>query len=649
MATYTRQNTIQSQNTTQTQTKEPLQSMDIGSIIIKSFETVSKEMKDNEAIPVKITEDKTSENDDLLKDKTKVDTIGDLRKLLIDNQSRTLNRNTSIDSKNESSKNKSDDKSKTSDRLLTAKLISNSTKSVNKEKDNDKQRKKINPLKPLGTVITKSNSAVQKGIKDTNKHLSDLKNLTLLGLISNIAPKLATATATMGLLPSAVEKITEILMKIPIWQDSLLAWLKSALVGPDNVFVKFGRVLRKGVNDIGAKMAKSDNKIIAGLGSAIFGASGGSKHLKMTKEMEADLRSDNPEMVRFINQLESSGINIRDKEGNLDFNIDEAREAYKKVQEDTLGSGVRGEQKRFGEYFRTDVMGNTAVTEYLQNHNYRGFEDPYALSLAVDELGSTKGIGNAKSSFRDVGRYATTEKQLDDAYNRYIHQALGIDNSVDISKMDQDKLAALIDKSNSSFLDTFAKYEMVDDGFGGKKQGKFLGFDMNSAIEAMKVYGGAQFGKEKNDALEKNIEKNMKGFDDIMDMGSSFGLVENEAYDPETERKAIQPKIDEWNARQLLSEVQKHSNKGDYSSTQWKEWMDTANSRYGEGMGEAALLAWQQSGNTLGTKDHSILEELNRSAHERAQENKKVFQNVINSVVGVTTSQSTSAVSNQGN
>ena len=691
MATYQRQTgTIPKTNNPQT-TTEVKQSQDISSIIIKSFETATKDLNDNDAIPVKITEDNRDDNyDNLLKNKTKSPiTKEDLNDLLKDktkSNARKSSATVSSSKKTDSSKkeenakkddnlarllkdvsktaivsksvntgtnhakarynNTSNNSPNTNNLLMRQKneqnrnAVRNNAKSNNssgtnnllmrqkneQDKDADKERKKVDPFKPLMAAVHSGTTNIAKGVQENTKHLKDIRDLTLLQLIGKLLPAATVVTAGAAVLPGAVAKTTDFLISWPVKWEGFQNWLKLTLTGPDNVFVKFGRILRKGVNDIGAKMSKSDNAIISGLGKAIFGASGGGKRAHLTVEMEKQLTDNNPEMMRFINHLESTGVQMRDKNGNLDFDVDELREAYENYEKENFAP-IQSNKKKFGKYYREDVMGNTAVQDYLEKYGIA--EDSYGASIAVDS-----GLSLIQDKITKAGNYAKDEKQLKESYSRLIYDMVDKrderGNKIHYGEITKEDLA----KADNEFLDLFMK------------DGKF---DLESATEAMAVYSGAQQGKQAKASFDKQLKKGLQTYDDVINLGEALGAVKEESYDPNKDKAKLEPKVKEAQFQQLMGDLYEHGKLGDWTAEQWKIWEKDVDKRYGEGMGGAARIEFESRGNRINTKDNGALEKLNAKAHARWEENKQAISNVVNTIVGVTNSQSTSAVSNMGN
>ena len=589
MAVYSRtQATNQSNNTTTTAPQLP--SVDLGTIIVKSFETASEAMGDDKALPVKII-DKNNEK----KENTQNKQLEDLLK----------KRTPDVDETKLNALLKTKKPSTTPSSQIT-KTLNNLNSLLLKQGGNDSKQKNSNNKESLIDTIKSGHKRMQDYQEKNNKELKSLKDMTLLSVIGKMVPTAVKTGVVLAGLPYAVKTITKFMLDFPVNASKFSTWLRMALTGPDSIFVKFGRTIKSLINSMAVGMADSENPVISALGAGIAKATGSNVSKKVVISQDVLNEDDTGEIQKGLDYLNSiTGGKIKANEnGDYAFDINQIREDYLKQQTDAKLDAIRKKNGGYRDYLSAGETGTSILAEKLKASNANASEQQ---------------INDMLISI-DAGMY-----DLMDDINA---AKAGASNTKGLKASLMSKLAS---RAKAEGKDSSAGYLLQS--FGG---------DASKAAEAVLSYLGANEG---NKLAKAQYDAALKEFTDATNGMALFQRNFAEKADYSAEKAKAKQKEEEAYLQEYQNEVQKHALAGDWSEMQWMEYLGDGESK-GSQQRQVAFQNYARSGSTLTVKDKGPIENLHDKASERVEQNKQAGGNVFNSVFGITPTQCVSSFNN---
>lgn len=588
MAVYSRTQTTNQSNNTTTTTAPQLPSVDLGTIIVKSFETASEAMGDDKALPVKII-DKNNEK----KENTQNKQLEDLLK----------KRTPDVDETKLNALLKTKQSSTTTPSSQITKTLNNLNSLLLKQGDDSKQ-KNGNNKESLTDVIKSGHKKMHDYQEKNNKELKSLKDMTLLSVIGKMVPTAVKTGVVLAGLPYAVKTITKFMLDFPVNASKFSTWLKMALTGPDSIFVKFGRTIKSLINSMAVNMADSENPVISALGAGIAKATGSNVSKKVVISQDILNQDETGEIQKGLDYLNSitGGKIAANEKGDYAFDINQIREDYLKQQTDAELDNARKKNGGYRDYLSVGKTGTSILAEKLKASNANASEqqiNDMLISIDAGMYDLMKDINTAKASASNTN---------------------GLKQS----------LASKISKG--------AEQEFSSAGYLLKS----FGGDASKAADAVLSYLGANEG---NKIAKAQYDAVLKEFTSATNGMTMFQKNFTEKADYSAEKAKAEQEEEQEYLQQYQSEVQKHALAGDWSEMQWMEYLGNGESE-GSQRRQVAFQNYARSGSTLTVKDKGPIENLHDKASERVEQNKQAGSNFFQSIFGITPTQCVSSFNN---
>ncbi len=586
MAVYSRTQTTNQSNNTTTTTAPQLPSVDLGTIIVKSFETASEAMGDDKALPVKIV-DKNNEK----KENTQNKQLEDLLKKRTPDVDETK-LNALLKTK----------KSPTTTSSQITKTLNNLNSLLLKQ--GDSKQKNTNNKESLTDIIKSGHKKMHDYQEKNNKELKSLKDMTLLSVIGKMVPTAVKTGVVLAGLPYAVKTITKFMLDFPVNASKFSTWLKMALTGPDSIFVKFGRTIKGLINGMAVNMADSDNPVISALGAGIAKATGSNVSKKVVISQDVLNQDDTGEIQKGLDYLSNISGNpiLANEDGNYVFDINQIREDYLKQQTDAKLNDARKKIGGYRDYLSTGKTGTSILAEKLKESN-----------VNADEQEINNMLISIDAGMYDLMRDINTAKA-------------GASNTNGLKQ-------SLASKISEGAKQEFSSANYLLKSFGG---------DASKAADAVLSYLGANEG---NKIAKAQYDAVLKEFTSATNGMELFQKNFAEKADYSAEKARVEQEEEQAYIQEYQNEVQKHALAGDWSEMQWMEYLGNGESE-GSQRRQVAFQNYARSGSTLTVKDKGPIENLHDKASERVEQNKQAGSNFFQSVFGITPTQCVSSFNN---